>query len=120
MAIGFMIGSSFMFSMQCLSLAVLSGGNAADPLGEKPSSEKAVLAFAVFLFLLYVRARARRVPGTHRRLRVVAERAQAASVGAVRVCSVRSPLLPPCHRCSWPSPSCWRCGATTSLPVSRA
>ena len=50
-----MIGSSFMFSMQCLTLAVLAGGNVADPDADAPSSEKAVVAFSVFLFLLYVR-----------------------------------------------------------------
>lgn len=53
LSVGFLIGASFMFSMQCLSLAVLSGGNVSNPLEDKPSSEKAVVAFAVFLFLLY-------------------------------------------------------------------
>lgn len=88
MAVGFLIGASFMFSMQCLSLAVLSGGNAADPFeSSKPSSEKAVLAFAVFLFLLYVRP-------IDLLLRCYL-RPHAACLCSLRV----------------PSPACWRGGA---------
>lgn len=54
--IGFMIAVSFFLSMQLLVLAVLSVGNLAlfgD--GSAPSSEKAVAAFSVILFLGFVR-----------------------------------------------------------------
>ncbi len=54
--IGFMIGCSFMLSMQMLTLAVLSVGNLAKfGLGSAPSAVKAVSAFSVLLFIGYVR-----------------------------------------------------------------
>lgn len=56
LAIGFLIGLSFMLTLDMLVVAVLAGANlAAFPLPSAPApAEGAVVAFSVMLFIVYV------------------------------------------------------------------
>lgn len=53
--IGFLIGGSFMLSMQLLTLSVLSGGKLASFGVKNTPAEQAVAAFSVILFIAFVR-----------------------------------------------------------------
>lgn len=51
-ALGMMIGVTFMMAMQMITLAVLAIGNTGDVEGGTSSSEKAVGAFTILLFMV--------------------------------------------------------------------
>jgi hypothetical protein len=78
LAVGFMVGVGVMFVNTMLLVAVVSGANFARwGIGASPSSQQATEAFAILLFLAYVRGK--RTTALH-----VPARARAATLTTVR------------------------------------